>query len=175
MTQDTIDLLKVMIVVLVLMAVASLGLFYLGDLLRTYGQGLPVIGGLPTYAPPDVVPMLVDVRSFVVLGATFLVAAGIATILTSNTIDMALLLLAKAVAVLISAHLGIFAGTWAYMRLTAGSDLALVSLNRIGIALVAFLVFSSVLRTSNLRAMGLVRYPIALILILLGPIVLVSV
>jgi hypothetical protein len=69
---------------------------------------------------------------------------------------------------------GMFAGTWGFTRLTRGTELSLLSLNRLGIALVVFFIFSTILRTPNLRSGGPMRFVIAAGLILLGPILLVS-
>lgn len=174
MSQDTIDLLKVIVVTFLLMSAATLLMFYTAFALRTYGGNLPVLGDLPAYDPPSAVPVLVDTRFLVVLGAAFVTASGIGLALWSATVDMALLVFAKAVTLLISATFGIFAGTWAYMRLAESTELSLASLNRLGIALVLFFIFSTVLRTSNLRAGGALRFVAAAGLVVLGPILLVS-
>jgi len=174
MSNDTIDLLKVLVVTFLVMAVATAFLFLLGDTFQTYGGNLPLIGDLPVYAPPSAVPVLVDIRWLVVIGATFLVASGLVLLAWSATLDMALLVFAKAVTVAITALFGIFAGTWVYMRLMEGTELSLASLNRLGVALIAFFVFSTVLRTASLRGTGPLRFLIGIGLIVLGPILLAS-
>lgn len=174
MTQDTIDLIKVMVVTFLALALGTVAMFFVASLLRTYGGDLPVIGDLRAYDPPAAIPVIVDIRLFVVLGASFLTASGLALAAWSATLDMALLVFAKAITVLISAAFGIFAGTWAYMRLFTGSELSLMSLNRPAIALVAFFVFSTLMRNANLRGIGPLRYLVAALLVLLGPILLAS-
>jgi hypothetical protein len=174
MSNDTIDLLKVLVVTFLVMALATAVLFFLGEAFQTYGGSLPLIGDLPAYNPPAAVPVLVDTRWLVVVGAAFLVASGLVLLAWSGTLDMAMLVFAKAVTVLISALFGIFAGTWLFMRVSEGTELSLASLNRLGIALVVFFVFSTVLRTPNLRASGALRFFIAAVLIVLGPILLAS-
>jgi hypothetical protein len=174
MSNDTTDLLKVLVVTFVLMALATALLFLIGEAFQTYGSGLPLIGDLPAYQPPSAVPVLVDTRWLVIVGAAFLVANGLVLLGWSGTLDMAMLIFAKAVTVLIAAMFGMFAGTWGFMRLTQGSELSLLSLNRLGIALVVFFIFSTILRTPNLRSGGPMRFVIAAGLILLGPILLVS-
>ena len=174
MSQDTIDLLKAMVVIVLVFALSTLVMLYLLFAYRTFGGNLPVIGSLPSYEPPAAIPLLVDVRWLVVLGATFLTGSGLTLILTSQTMDMAMLIFAKAMTLIITAAFGIFGGIWLYMRLSAGSELSLASLNRLAIALVIFFVLASVLRLSSLRASGALRFAIAAGLILLGPIVLVS-
>lgn len=172
MTQDLVDLLKVMLVTALLAAASALVLFGVIALVRQYGASLPLIGDAAGYAPPSAVPVLVDMRFLIVLGAVFLTASGLALVLTSTTLDTALLILAKAVCVLLSAGLGIFAGTWLFMRLTEGTELSLTSLNRPAIALLVFLLFASVLRNAALRSLGTLRLVAALGLVLLGPVVL---
>jgi hypothetical protein len=174
MSQDTIDLLKVMVVAFVLFAAGALALFFVSAALREYGGSLPVIGNLRAYDPPSAIPVIVDMRWVVVVGATFLTASGLALAAWSATLDMALLVFAKAVTVLIAAAFGIFAGTWGYMRLTQGSELSLMSLNRLAIALVAFFVFSTLLRNANLRGTSPMRFVAAIVLVVLGPILLAS-
>jgi len=174
MSQDTVDLVKVMVVTFLAFAIGALALFFVGAALRDYGGSLPVIGDLRPYEPPSAIPVIVDTRGLVVVGAVFLAASGLALAAWSATLDMALLVFAKAVTVLVSAAFGIFAGTWGYMRVTEGAELSLASLNRLAIALVLFFVFSTVLRNANLRGTGPMRFVVAVVLVVLGPILLAS-
>lgn len=171
MSRDTVDLIKVVLVVFALAAVAIVVVLYLGFLLRTYGAGLPVISDLPRYEPPAAIPVVVDTRLLILVGAVFLTASGLALIVASETLDMALAVLAKAVTVVIAAGFGIFAGTWAYMRLSAGTDLSLLSLNRLAIGLLLFFLFATVLSNRAMRQWGPMRFVAAAVLIALGPFV----
>ncbi|GHA11234.1 hypothetical protein GCM10007989_01930 [Devosia pacifica] len=174
MSQDTIELVKVLLVTALIMLVGTLALFYLLLGIATFGQDLPVIGDLAPYAPTDMIPQLVDMRPFVVVGAVFLVVCGLTLMLSSLTLDMATALFAKAAAMLLAAHFGIFAGTWLFVRLSSGNELSIASLNRPGIALLAFFAFATIFRNAALRGLGAMRFAIAVLLILLGPVVLVS-
>ncbi len=174
MSQDTIDLLKVMVVSLLIFAISTLAVVYLLVLFRTYGGNLPVVGQLPSLDLGAIIPTLTQTRLFVIFGAMFLMASGISLLLTSITVDMAILIVAKAMTLLITTMFGVLAGLWAYVRLSQGTDLALPGINRLAIALIVFFVLSSVLRSATFRGWGAMRFLAALVMILLAPIVLVS-
>ena len=174
MSQDTIDLAKAMVATCALFAVSTLALLYLIVAYRLFGGNLPVIGSLPDYQPGAAVPMLMETRFLVQLGATLLMGSGLALILTSVTVDMAILIFAKAMTLLVTAMFGMLAGTWGYVRLTSGSELGLSGINRLAIALIVFFLLASVLRLSTFRAWGLGRFIAAIAMILLAPILLVS-
>jgi hypothetical protein len=174
MSQDTVDLIKVMVVSLVVFAISTLATVYLLVLFRTYAGSVPVIGRLPGLEIGNMVPALVDTRLFVILGATYLMASGLSLFLTSVTLDMAMLIIAKAMTLLITALFGILGGLWGYVRLAQGNDLTLPGINRLAIALIVFFVLSSVLRTATFRSWGALRFLAAVVMIILAPVVLVS-
>src|SRR3546814_7246969 len=89
MAQDTVDLVKVMVVSLLIFAVSTMVTVYLLVLFRTYAGAVPIIGSLPTLAIGTMIPALAETRLFVILAAMFLMASGISLMLTSVTIDMA--------------------------------------------------------------------------------------
>jgi hypothetical protein len=95
-------------------------------------------------------------------------------LLTSNTIDMALLIVSKAVTVVITALLGFVGGHMAYLQLTEGTAFALSPLTPVLIVLVGFWVLSTLLSVPTLRQLGNLRFLIAIALVLLGPMVLVA-
>ncbi|MGV8954341.1 MAG: hypothetical protein ACOH2M_24805 [Cypionkella sp.] len=174
MAQDTVDLLKVMVVSLVIFAVSTMATVYLLVLFRAYAGSVPVIGSLPTLNIGTIIPALAETRLFVILGAMFVMASGITLLLTSVTVDMAMLIIAKAMTLLITTMFGVLAGLWGYVRLTVGTDLALPGINQLAIALIVFFVLSSVLRTATFRGWGGMRFVAAASLIILAPVLLVS-
>jgi hypothetical protein len=174
MAQDTVDLVKVMVVSLLIFAISTMATVYLLVLFRNYAGAVPIIGSLPTLDIGTMIPALAETRLFVILGAMFLMASGISLMLTSVTIDMAMLIIAKAMTLLITAMFGALAGLWGYVRLTLGTELALPGINRLAIALIVFFVLSSVLRTTTFRNWGAMRFLAALVMIVLAPVVLVS-
>ena len=174
MTQDTVDLVKVMVVSLVIFAISTMATVYLLVLFRNYAGAVPVLGTLPTLDIGTIIPALAETRLFIILGAMFLMASGLSLILTSVTIDMAMLIIAKAMTLLITAMFGVLGGLWGYVRLTLGTNLALPGINRLAIALIVFFVLSSVLRTATFRGWGAMRFAAAIVMILLAPVVLVS-
>ncbi|WP_375452097.1 hypothetical protein [uncultured Devosia sp.] len=174
MAQDTIDLLKVMVVTLIVFALSTLATVYLLIAFRSYAASVPVIGSLPTLDIGNLTPLLLATRLFVVLGAVFLMGSGLTLILSSATIDMAMLIIAKAMSLLITAIFGVLAGLWGYVRLAQGSELALPGINRLAIALIVFFVLSSMLRTATIRNWGAMRFVAAAAMIVLAPVVLVS-
>lgn len=173
MSQDTLDLLKVLVATALVFAISTLVMLYVIYLMAQYGGNLPMIGSLPLRAPPEMVPMLADNRIFSTLAAVHVTATGLALLISSNTIDMALLITAKAVTVLITALLGFVGGHMVYLQLNEGTSFALAPLTPAFIALAAFLVLSSFLSVPSLRQLGNLRFAVAIAGILLGPMLLV--
>ena len=174
MSQDTIDLVKVMVVSLLVFAISTMATVYLLVLFRSYAGSVPVIGTLPTLDIGSLLPVLVGTQLFVILGAMFLMASGITLIMTSATVDMAMLIIAKAMTLLITAMFGVLAGLWGYVRLAQGTELGLPGINRLAIALIVFFVLASVLRSATFRGWGAMRFVAAAAMIVLAPVVLVS-
>ena len=173
MSQDFIDLLKVLAATALVFAVGTLVMLYVIFLLAQYGANLPMVGSLPLAAPPEMVPMLADNRLFTTLAAAHVTAAGLALLIASNTIDMALLITSKAVAVVITAMLGFVGGHMIYLQLTENTAFALAPLAPVAIVLVGFLVLSSALSVQNLRRLGNLRFVVAIGLVVMGPLLLV--
>ena len=173
MSQDIIDLLKVLVATALVFTVSTLAMLYIIYLLAQYGADLPMIGSLPLSAPPEMLPLLADNRLLPMLAAVHVTATGLALVLASNTIDMALLITSKAVTVVITALLGFVAGHMIYLQLTENVALALQPLTPVFIALGAFLVLSSLLSVQNLRRLGNLRFVAAVALVLAGPMLLV--
>lgn len=173
MSRDFTDLLKVLVATALTFAVGTLVMLYVIYLLAQYGANLPMVGSLPLSAPPEMVPMLADNRLFTTLAAAHVTAAGLALLLTSTTIDMALLITAKAVAVVITALLGFVGGHMIYLQLTENTAFALAPLTPVGMALAVFLVLSSLLSVQNLRSLGNLRFVVAIGMIIIGPLLLV--
>ncbi|MGV8830515.1 MAG: hypothetical protein ACOH2N_00945 [Devosia sp.] len=173
MSQDTIDLLKVLAATLVTFAVSTLVMLYVIYLLAQYGANLPMIGSLPLNAPPEMVPLLANNQILPTLAAVHVTATGLALLLSAHTIDMALLITAKAVTVVVTALLGFVGGHMIYLQLTEGAAINLAPLNPVFIALLGFLVLSSFLSVYSLRQLGNLRYVVAIGMVLLGPLLLV--
>jgi hypothetical protein len=172
-SQDFTDLLKVLATTALVFTVGTLVMLYVIYLLAQYGADLPMVGSLPLSAPPEMVPMLADNRLFTTLAAAHVTASGLALLLTSNSIDMALLIAAKAVTVVITALLGFVGGHMIYLRLAENAAIALAPLTPVFIALGTFLVLSSVLSLYNLRRLGNLRFLAAIAMVVLGPMLLV--
>lgn len=173
MSQDFIDLLKVLAATALIFAVGTLVMLYVILLLATYGADLPMVGSLPLSAPPEMVPLLVDSRIFSTLAAAHVTAAGLALLVNIRTVDMALLITSKAVAVVITALLGFIGGHMVYLQLTEGTAFSLGPLTPTAIALVAFLVLSTVLSVPNLRSLGNLRFVVGIGMVVMGPLLLV--
>jgi hypothetical protein len=171
-SQDSIDLLKVLAATALVFAAGTLVMLYVIYLLSQYGADLPMIGSLPLTAPPEMVPLLANTQLFATLAAAHVTAMGLALLLTSQTIDMALLITSKAVAVVITALIGFAGGHMIYLQLNERTALNLQALTPALIALVAFLVLSSVLSIPSLRQLGNLRFVVAIGLILIGPMLL---
>ena len=172
MSQDTMDLLKVLAAVLLVFASSTLVMLYVILLMAQYGANLPMVGAVPLFAPPELIPLLAQNQVFTTLAAVHVTATGLALILTSNTVDMALLITSKAVAVVITALIGFAGGHMIYLQLNERTALNLQALTPALIALVAFLVLSSVLSIPSLRQLGNLRFVVAIGLILIGPMLL---
>ena len=173
MSKDFTDLLKVLATAALVFAVGTLAMLYVIYLLAQYGANLPMVGSLPLRAPPEMVPMLADNRLFTTLAAAHVTAAGLALLITSHTIDMALLITSKAVTVVIAALLGFVGGHMVYLQLTEGTAFTLAPLTPVFIALAVFLALSSVLSVQNLRQLGNLRFVVAVGMVVLGPMLLV--
>lgn len=173
MSQDTSDLLKVLAVTLLLFAGATLVMLYAILLLAQYGADLPMVGSLPLNAPPELVPILAGSGVFATLAAVHVTATGLALLLTSNTVDMALLITAKAVAVVIMALLGFSAGHMLFLQLTENAAFNLNPLLPALVGLLGFLVLSTLLSVPSLRRFGNLRFAIGVAMVVLGPLLLV--
>lgn len=173
MTQETTDLLKVLAVTLLVFAGSTLVMLYGIYLLAQYGANLPMVGSVPLNAPPELVPVLVGSGVFATLAAVHVTASGLALLLTSNTIDMALLIAAKAVTVVIMALLGFAVGHMIYLQLTENAALNLNPLLPALIGLAGFLVLSTMLSVPALRGLGNLRFAVGVGLVVLGPLLLV--
>lgn len=173
MSQDTSDLLKVLAVTLLLFAGSTLVMLYVILLLSQYGANLPMVGSLPLHAPPELVPVLAGSGVFGTLAAVHVTASGIGLLLASNTIDLALLIVAKAVAVVIMALIGFSAGHMIYLQLTENTPLNLNPLLPALIGLIGFLMLSTLLSVPALRRLGNLRFVVGLALIVLGTLLLV--
>jgi len=174
MSQDTIDLIKAMFAIFLAFAISTVAMLYLLVGLQLAGGNLPIVGDLPSYQPGAAVPLLMDVRNLVTLGATLVMGSGLALILTSMTVDMAILIFAKAMTLLVTAQAAIIAGHWTYLRITTGAELGLTGINLLGVALLVFFLLASVLRLGTFRAWGPYRFVASAAMILLAPILLVS-
>lgn len=173
MSQETTDLLKVLAVTLLVFAGSTLVMLYGILLLAQYGANLPMVGSVPLNAPPELVPVLTGSGVFATLAAVHVTASGIALLLTSNTIDMALLIAAKAVAVVIVALLGFAGGHMIYLQLTENTALNLNPLLPAIVGLVGFLILSTFLSVPALRQLGNLRFAVGIGLIVIGPLLLV--
>ena len=173
MSQDFSDLLKVLVATALVFTLGTLAMLYLLFLLAEYGSDLPLLSTLPRGQLPDLVPLLGEARLFTTLAAAHVTAMGLALIITSNTVDKALLITSKAVAVVIMALLGFVGGQFAYLQLQTGAGFALSPLTPMVIALAGFLLLSTVLSVQRLRLFGNLRFVAALILLLAGPLLLI--
>src|SRR5690554_3618104 len=173
MSRDFTDLLKVLAATALVFAAGTLVMLYVIYLFAQYGGDLPMVGSLPLNAPPEMVPMLADNRIFATLAAVHVTAAGLALLITSNTIDVALLIASKAVAVVITALLGFIGGHMVYLQLTERAAFNLAPLMPTFVALAAFLVLSTILSVQNLRQWGNLRFVAAIAMIIAGPMLLV--
>ena len=171
-SQDSIDLLKVLAATALVFAVGTLVMLYVIFGLSQYGADLPMIGSLPLTAPPEMVPLLANTQLFATLAAAHVTAMGLALLITSQTIDMALLITSKAVTVVITALLGFAGGHMIFLQLNEKTALNFQPLTPALIALVSFLVLSSVLSIQSLRQLGNLRFVVAIGLILIGPMLL---
>lgn len=173
MSQDTTDLLKVLATTLLVFAAGTLVMLYAIYLLAQYGANLPMVGALPLRAPPELVPLLAESRVFSTLAAVHVTASGLALLLASTTVDMALLIAAKAVAVVIAALLGFAGGHMVYLQLSEGAALNLNPLLPTLLVLIGFLLLSTVLSVPALRRLGNLRFVLGIAAIILGPLLLI--
>lgn len=173
MSQDIIDLLKVLAVTFVVFAGSTLVMLYAILLIAQYGGNLPMVGSVPLTAPPEMIPLLAESRVFSTLAATHVTASGIALLMSSQTIDSGLLIVAKAVCVVVTALIGFAAGHMIYLQLAENAALFLSPLTPAVITLAGYLALSSVFSLGNLRRLGNLRFVVAAGLIVLGPLLLV--
>lgn len=173
MSQGTIDLLKVLVATALIFAVGTLAMLYVILLLSRYGADLPMVGSLRLTAPPELVPILANGQLFATLAAVHVTATGLALVLTSQTIDMALLITSKAAAVVITALLGFVGGHMIYLQVNENTQFTLQPLTPAVIALLGFLVLSTVLSVASLRQLGNLRFLAAVGLVVLGPVLLI--
>ena len=166
-------MLKVLAATALVFALSTVVMLYVIYLFAQYGANLPMVGSLPLNAPPELVPMLADGRLFSTLAAVHVTATGLALLISSNTIDMALLIASKAVTVVITALLGFVGGHMIYLQLTEKTAPSLSPLTPVFIALGAFLVLSSILSAPNLRSLGNLRFVVGLAMIVMGPMLMV--
>jgi hypothetical protein len=172
MSQDTMDLLKVMAATLLVFMASTLVMLYAIYLLAQYGANLPMVGALPLNAPPEMVPLLARNGVFATLAAVHVTATGLALLVASTTIDMALLITAKAVTVVITALLGFAGGHMVYLQLTENTALNLSPLTPALVALAGFFILSTLLSVPQLRRLGGIRFVIGIALAVLGPLLL---
>ena len=173
MSQDTTDLLKVLAVTLVFFAATTLVMLYGIALLAQYGANLPMVGSLPLNAPPELIPLLADSRVFTTLAAVHVTATGLALLVAIGTLDMSLLITAKAVVVVIAALLGFAVGHMVYLQFTENTALNLNPLLPSLVALIGFLVLATVLSVPALRRLGNLRFVVGIGLVILGPLLLI--
>ena len=158
---------------LVLFGVSTLLMLYVILLMSQYGANLPMVGSLPLHAPPELVPILAGSGVFATLAAVHVTASGVGLLLSSHTIDLALLIIAKAVAVVIMALIGFSSGHMIYLQLTENTPLNLNPLLPALVGLIGFLLLSTLLSVPALRRLGNLRFVVGLALIVLGPLLLV--
>ncbi len=172
MSKDFSDLLKVLAVTILMFAVSTLAMLYIIFLLAQYGANLPMVGSLPLNAPPELVPVLGNNQLFTTLLAAQVTGMGLALLLSSTTMDMAMLIASKAVAVVIAALLGFMGGHMIYLQLNENTAFSLGPLTPLAVALLAFLLLSSLLAIHNLRQLGNLRFVVAIGLVIAGPLLL---
>lgn len=173
MSQDTMDLVKVLAAVLLVFAASTLVMLYVIYLMAQYGANLPMVGAVPLTAPPELIPLLARDQVFATLAAVHITATGIALAMSSNTLDMALLITSKAVTVVITSLLGFAGGHMIYLQLNENTPLSASSIAPALIALAGYFVLSTILSVPSLRQLGNVRFAVAAGLVLLGPLLLV--
>lgn len=173
MSRDIADLFKVLAVTLLVFGVSTLIMLYMIYALGQFGGGLPLLNTLQFKTPQGLVPLLGDYQIFATLAAVHVTATGLALLVTSNTIDMALMITSKAMTVIIAALLGFGGGHMVYLKLTANADFNINPLMPALVALLAFLALSSFLSVQNLRQMGKLRFVAAVAGIFIGPILMV--
>lgn len=173
MSQDTMDLLKVLAAVMLVFAASTLAMLYVIYLMAQYGANLPMVGALPLTAPPELIPLLAQSQVFATLAAVHVTASGLALLLMSNTIDMALLITAKAVTVVITSLIGFAGGHMIYLQLNENTPLSASGIAPAVIALAGYFLLSTLLSVQSLRQLGHLRFAIAVAAILIGPMLLV--
>lgn len=173
MSQDTMDLLKVLAAVVLVFAASTLVMLYVIFLMAQYGANLPMVGALPLTAPPELIPLLAQSQVFATLAAVHVTATGLALVLTSNTVDMALLITAKAVTVVITSLIGFAGGHMIYLQLNENTPLSASGIAPALIALAGYFLLSTALSVQSLRQLGHIRFAVAVGLILIGPMLLV--
>ncbi|MDV3250738.1 hypothetical protein DevBK_05260 [Devosia sp. BK] len=173
MSQDTMDLIKVLAAVLLVFAASTVVMLYIIYLMAQYGANLPMVGAVPLTAPPELIPLLAQNQVFATLAAVHVTATGIALALASNTLDTALLITAKAVTVVITSLIGFAGGHMIYLQLNENTPLSASGIAPALIALAGYFVLSTALSVPSLRQLGNLRFAVAVGLVLLGPLLLV--
>jgi hypothetical protein len=173
LSQDSIDLLKVLAATALVFAVSTLVMLYVIWLGALYANNWPVVGSVLPISSPDIGALIVNTRVFVVLAVVHITAMGLALFLTSHTIDMALLITSKAVSVVVTAQLGMAGGQIVFAQLNDAAPINLAALTPALVVLVGYLVLSSILSVQNLRQTGKLRFAIGALLILAAPFILV--
>lgn len=172
MSNDLADLIKVMAVTLLVTAVSTLVMLYTIFLVRRYVGDIPVIGMVGQVGAPGIAAILADNRVFGTLITLHVIATGIALLLASNTIDMALLITAKAATVILSALLGYAVGFMGYLQINNAGAFNLNALLPAIIAVLIYLVLSTWASMPSLRRLNHLRFPIGILAILFGPLLL---
>jgi hypothetical protein len=172
MSKDLADLIKVMAVTLLVFAVSTLAMLYTVSLMARYASTIPVLQLIGRVGAPGIGPMLADSQIFPILLTLHVIATGIALLLVSATVDMALLITAKAATVLISALLGYAVGFMGYVQINGGGAFNLNALLPAIIALLVYLVLSTWLSMPSLRRLNHLRFPLGILAILFGPLLL---
>lgn len=167
------DLLKVLAATFVVFVGSTLVMLYAILLIAQYGGDLPMVGALPLTAPPEMIPLLAESRVFSTLAATHVTATGLALLLSSQTIDSALLITAKAVCVVVTALIGFAAGHMVYLQLAENAALFLSPLVPALVTLGFYLALSSLFSLANLRRLGNLRFVVGIGLVIVGPLLLV--
>lgn len=173
MSQDTMDLLKVLAATLIVFAASTLVMLYTIYLFAQYGANLPMVGALPLTAPPELVPLLTESRVFSTLPAVHVTATGLALLVASTTIDMALLITAKAMTVIITSLIGFAGGHMIYLQINENTPLSATAIAPTVITLAGYFLLATVFSVPGLRRLGNLRFVVGLALVVLGPLLLV--
>jgi hypothetical protein len=155
----------------ILFAASSALLLMLARGLGNVAAVLPLPKSLPSFAPLETISLLLDLRPFIVLGAAILLVAGIVLALQSAYLDRAVQMLASMLVLVLASIIGIIVGfsaflAWAQHRLDVPAG-ALPLL-----ACFAVVLLASFMRVESLRGSFLLRYALAVCLVVGAPILL---